>query len=504
MVKAPINAKIWGFGKIILKLFYSITFLLITTNTSTVLASDQRFKAAEQGQKIENSDVTCLLNWFELNYPSELAGPLSPDTQYVEPYYFRYYSVSDIYIAISQDNDHLYYYAPSISPDLVDLGNVGKFYADAGCVNNYTVTITDDLTLLGASTKALMSMNAEYVVQYINRYVDWKGTLDLEIKIRPISELTWSDADGLLPANGQIGFDGDRWRVDTLYEATTGEDLDTERGDIGAYVFIPEDGVVQNYGRTVWFDPNPQFEITPNIPAGQHDFVSILIHEVFHTLGFYTTTLDYEQYVTSANGIDYFSGERTKAELGTDLQLADGQSDHYISPYDNGLMHNFGSYEQRWEIGRIELAVLEDLGYDVTSYEGLPLFDIDDKNPSIDALESTDSLYGDYQNNTLTGNSASNSIFGNNGNDQIFGGAGNDIISGGSGNDTLNGGSGNDTLDGGPGNDTAVFDTRQVESTIVQTESGVVVTSATAGTDTLSNIEFLQFSDGLVAAPISL
>ena len=493
--------------------------------------SDQRDSAVIQGQKIGNSDVTCLLNWFELNYPSELAVPPSPGTQYVEPYYFRYYSVSDIYIAISQDNDHLYYYAPSISNDLVDLGNVGKFYADAGCVNNYTVTITDDSNLLSASTKALMSMNAEYVVQYYNRYLDWKGTLDLEIKIRPISELTWSDADGLAVANGQIGWDGDRWRVDTLYEATTGEDLDTERGDIGVTVFIPEDGVVQSFGKTVWFDPNPQFEITPNIPANQIDFVSVLTHEIFHTLGFYTDTLDYEQYVTSANGIDYFSGERTKAELGTDLQLGDAYSagntsDHYVSPTRTGLMSTIGMYEKnRWEIGRIELAVLEDLGYVVTSYEGLSLFDIDDQNPSMlygsyglapnnfgvlnsavetDALESTGSLYGDYQNNTLTGNSASNSIFGNNGNDQIFGGAGNDIISGGSGNDTLNGGSGNDTLDGGPGNDTAVFDTKKVESTIVQTESGVVVTSATAGTDTLSNIEFLQFSDGLVTAPVSL
>ena len=477
-----------------MKLFYSIAFLLITTATSTVLAS-------ESESKIGNSNATCLFNWFELNYPSEFAVPPSPGTQYVEPYYSRYYSVNDIYLAISQENNHLYYYAPSISNDLVDLGNVRKFYVDAGCINNYTVTITDDSALLSASTKTLMSMNAEYVLQYINRYLDWQGTLDLEIKALPISELYWSDADGLLPANGQISFDTSaaRFRNDTLYEMTTGEDLDTSIADTGLLVFIPEDELVQNYGRTVWFDPNPQFEITPNIPTGQHDFVSILTHEIFHTLAFYTDTLDYEQYVTNANGIDYFSGEKTKAEFGTDLPLADAYSggnkqDHYVSPYITGLMSIVGIYEKnRWEIGRIDLAVLEDLGHDVTSYEGLSLFDIDDSNPSIDILESTNALYGNYQNNTLTGNSASNSIFGNNGNDQIFGGAG---------NDTLNGGSGNDTLDGGPGIDTAVFDTKKVESTIVQTESGVVMTSETAGTDTLSNIEFLQFSDGLVTAPI--
>ena len=84
------------------------------------------------------------------------------------------------------------------------------------------------------------------------------------------------------------------------------------------------------------------------------------------------------------------------------------------------------------------------------------------------------------------------------GNDTLIGGSGNDTLEGGSGDDILNGGSGNDTLDGGSGIDTAVFDTKKLESAIVQTATGVVVTSATTGTDTLSNVEFLQFSDETV------
>lgn len=84
------------------------------------------------------------------------------------------------------------------------------------------------------------------------------------------------------------------------------------------------------------------------------------------------------------------------------------------------------------------------------------------------------------------------------GNDTLIGGSGNDTLEGGSGDDILNGESGNDTLDGGPGIDTAVFDTKKLESTIVQTATGIVVTSTTTGTDTLSNVEFLQFSDETV------
>lgn len=60
------------------------------------------------------------------------------------------------------------------------------------------------LHLISPEIEAQMAQNAEYVATYISRYINWKGTLDIELKILVISELTWSDADGLLPANGQI------------------------------------------------------------------------------------------------------------------------------------------------------------------------------------------------------------------------------------------------------------------------------------------------------------
>ena len=84
-------------------------------------------------------------------------------------------------------------------------------------------------------------------------------------------------------------------------------------------------------------------------------------------------------------------------------------------------------------------------------------------------------------------------------------------ISGNSGDDTLNGGTGNDTLIGGEGNDTAQFnnpkDQYQITSKISESGSTQFTVKYIGslkkpiindGTDTLSDIEFLKFSDTTV------
>ena len=89
------------------------------------------------------------------------------------------------------------------------------------------------------------------------------------------------------------------------------------------------------------------------------------------------------------------------------------------------------------------------------------------------------------------------------GDDQLYGGAGNDALLGGDGNDTLQGGLGDDTLDGGNGNDTALFGGPRASYSIVTDSAGVTTVSAiVAGvmdaTDTLTNVEHLQFTDQTV------
>jgi hypothetical protein len=94
---------------------------------------------------------------------------------------------------------------------------------------------------------------------------------------------------------------------------------------------------------------------------------------------------------------------------------------------------------------------------------------------------------------------------GGNGNDILIGGVAGDVLNGGSGNDTLTGGPGNDTIDGGNGLDTAIVS--GLRSAYALTHSGnSVIVSGPDGTDTLTHIEKLAFSDQTVTdgpSPIS-
>jgi Ca2+-binding RTX toxin-like protein len=71
--------------------------------------------------------------------------------------------------------------------------------------------------------------------------------------------------------------------------------------------------------------------------------------------------------------------------------------------------------------------------------------------------------------------------------------AGNDDLDGGGGDDTLEGGANNDDLDGGAGTDTALY-AETIDATEIAASGGgwTVTTNGGNGTDTLSNIEFVD------------
>ena len=83
----------------------------------------------------------------------------------------------------------------------------------------------------------------------------------------------------------------------------------------------------------------------------------------------------------------------------------------------------------------------------------------------------------------------------------FVGTGGNDTLIGGVGNDTLTGGGGDDVIDGGDGTDTAVLSGLKDQYSITWTNDGVIVTHLNGGADgvdSLTNVEFLSFSDGVV------
>lgn len=83
--------------------------------------------------------------------------------------------------------------------------------------------------------------------------------------------------------------------------------------------------------------------------------------------------------------------------------------------------------------------------------------------------------------------------------ENAIGGSGNDMIRGNSGNNVLRGNGGNDQIDGGLGIDTVVFSGNRSQYTITWNgQIGTVV--GPDGTDTITNVEWLQFADQTIAA----
>ncbi|XUR32364.1 Cadherin domain-containing protein (plasmid) [Rhizobium leguminosarum bv. trifolii] len=91
----------------------------------------------------------------------------------------------------------------------------------------------------------------------------------------------------------------------------------------------------------------------------------------------------------------------------------------------------------------------------------------------------------------------SDEFTGTDGNDIFDGSGGNDIINGKAGNDKLTGGAGNDTINGGAGIDTAIFSGNFVNYSFALNNSDHILTSALEGKDTLTDVEFARFADGV-------
>jgi Ca2+-binding RTX toxin-like protein len=108
-------------------------------------------------------------------------------------------------------------------------------------------------------------------------------------------------------------------------------------------------------------------------------------------------------------------------------------------------------------------------------------------------------------NDTFIGGTGNDTINGDAGNDTLSGNGGNDALAGGTGNDTLNGGAGNDNLEGGAGTDTAIYTGNLADYTTTGSVSNFTIvdnrSGSPDGTDTVQNVEFLQFAD--VTVPVA-
>jgi flagellin-like hook-associated protein FlgL len=84
--------------------------------------------------------------------------------------------------------------------------------------------------------------------------------------------------------------------------------------------------------------------------------------------------------------------------------------------------------------------------------------------------------------------------------ENAIGGGGNDTITGNNKGNEITGNAGNDTIDGGGGTDVAKYDENYANYSVSNSGGSVTVShtggSADEGTDTLTNIEYMEFADG--------
>ena len=117
---------------------------------------------------------------------------------------------------------------------------------------------------------------------------------------------------------------------------------------------------------------------------------------------------------------------------------------------------------------------------------------------NLDALASaSNSYYTAYTREALYRGQDNVGIAHNTWIENAKGGSGADTITGNAKGNEITGNGGNDTIDGGAGTDVAIFAGNKGTYTISQSGSTVTVAGGADGTDTLTNVEFLKFDDGV-------
>ena len=251
--------------------------------------------------------------------------------------------------------------------------------ADSYFANKYTFQIIDAPALY-ESDLASIETNAIAAIVYLSDYVSWEGTLDFAVQFKPYD---YFDVGGLgrLPALGGSAASGYTWAAE---EAITGVDANGSGPEAGLYILPHEDGRITNYDTPISFDPSPDFYEAYAPPAGTNDFASIFLHEILHSLAFFQASPRFQELITVVDNSPEFIGAATHALLYQNLKLSPGDwNDHYARTpalenggpeVDRGTMYEFGNYEQnRWHLGKVELAVLEDYGYEVANDQYLNL-----------------------------------------------------------------------------------------------------------------------------------
>ncbi|MBY0409123.1 MAG: Ig-like domain-containing protein, partial [Burkholderiaceae bacterium] len=371
---------------------------------------------------------------------------------------------------------------------------------------SFMLKINDAQNVLASYT--LLEPTLKAAVDYLDQYVVFAGVLDIEINVMPTPTGRFEGSGDTV----SIGLQGGKetFEASMIRESRTGADPNPAKADFSIYI-----DPSSNYLDRLWWDPNIATSLAGIPPNDKNDAFSVLVHELMHGMGI-TSLRDpstgallndskwnvWDSLITVSNGKASFGGPSTLALLGKPVEVRLGGSEgathlgngpalaNSAMPWVEGSIFNGYYYydAERYTIGRVELALLEDIGW--TLKPNLTLVDV--VNPWDDGISSRYKVGWD-RDEVINGDALADQLEGRGGNDTMNGGDGDDLLVGGLGNDTINGGAGSDTarLEGAFSSYSISYNTSARQFTI----SGLA-----SGTDTYVDVELFQFSDQLRTA----
>lgn len=238
--------------------------------------------------------------------------------------------------------------------------------------SRYTITILGFPPNYSVS-KLILEANADAVMKKLAQHISWNGVLDFVVRFDVNNSLGQHWRIGG-PAFGAYGGFTATGRSFAAEEAITGIDPNGADFELGSWV-SPLSLEMLDYGLPMTVEANPNPALEPPIP-NQRDLYSVLLHEAFHSLGMWSAaqhTLRPTQFDTLTQFLNnqwVFAGVNTIRIFGSPLPLAaTGSRDHYSNtiPQNHNLMREIGFWG-RWRITNLDLAILQDLGYNVHTW----------------------------------------------------------------------------------------------------------------------------------------
>ncbi len=379
----------------------------------------------------------------------------------------------------------------------------------------------------------LLESTLRAAVAYLERFVVFKGTVDLRV-------VAGSALSGGVAATGwgDSVYAGRIKGVGTFEPAILAESRNgTDKTQVSPDFQISFDAAQL---KNLWWDPAIASGLTAKPPADRVDAFSLIVRELLHGMGVATArnpiTGDlasgfqtvWDSMIVLNGRAATFTGPAVTALLGRPVEvttnagalsmvhLGNAGSEPWMQ---SSILSPVLPAGNRAMIGRLELAILKDLGWTMRETTVTDVVDRPDGRSAglymvgwgtseqllggalgdrIEGGGGNDSIEGGAGNDLLKGDAGNDVIDAGAGNDSVVGGSGDDSLMGAAGNDTLDGGTGNDTLDGGTGDDTVVYAGARASYVVTPTATGWTVSSANDGTDTVTDVETLRFLDTTV------